>query len=99
MSALPRWRISSAAHRTLVVLIVTLFSACATTPPPDRAYTGRFSVTTTAGERRESVSGRFSLEVRGQQQRLDLTSPIGTTVARIEVEPGNARATGAQMQE
>ena len=30
---------------------------------------------------------------------LELASPLGTTVARIEIEPGGARATGAQMQE
>ena len=50
-------------------------------------------------EQRESVSGRFSLEVRGQQQILELASPLGTTVARFEIEPGGARATGARMQE
>lgn len=33
------------------------------------------------------------------QQILELSSPLGTTVARIEVEPSGARATGAQMQE
>ena len=67
--------------------------------PADRSYTGRFSATTALGEQRDSVSGRFNLEIRGQQQVLELSSPLGTTVARIEIEPGGARATGAQMQE
>lgn len=83
------------------VAVVTLMAACATAPltPPDRSYSGRFSATVTAGERRDNVSGRFNFEIRGQQQTLDLVSPLGTTVARIEVEPGLARATGVQMQE
>jgi len=80
---------------------VALLCACATPAraPADRAYSGRFAVTTVLGERRESVSGRFNLEVRGPQQILELASPLGTMVARIEIEPGGARATGAQMQE
>lgn len=79
----------------------TLLAACATSTlaPPDRSYTGRFSATTTLGEQRETVSGRFNLEIRGARQLLELASPLGTTVARIHVEPGGARATGAQMQE
>ncbi len=80
---------------------VSLLAACATPSktPADRAHSGRFAVTTELGEKRESVSGRFSLEVRGAQQVLELASPLGTTVARIEIEPGGARATGARMQE
>ena len=74
---------------------------CHATPsaPADRAYSGRFAVTTALGEQRENVSGRFNLEIRGQQQILELASPLGTTVARVEIEPGGARATGARMQE
>lgn len=84
-----------------LIIGVTFVSACATTPPTpaDRSYTGRFSATTALGEHRDSVSGRFTLEIRGQQQVLELSSPLGTTVARIEIEPGGARATGAQMRE
>ena len=83
------------------VVFVALVSACATTPPSpaDRSYTGRFSATTTLREQRDSVSGRFNLEIRGQNQVLELSSPLGTTVARIEIEPGGARVTGAQMRE
>jgi len=85
----------------LLLASLTLLSACATPAraPADRAYTGRFAVTTTSAEQRENVSGRFGLEIRGLQQILELSSPLGTTVARIEIEPGGARATGAQMQE
>lgn len=87
--------------RAWVLAVSCMLAACATTSqsPPERSYTGRFSATTAAGDKRENVSGRFNLEIRGAQQALDLLSPLGTTVARIEVEPGGARATGAQMQE
>ena len=95
--------IRGAFTRALAVSLMSaaLLTACATSPqsPADRAYSGRFAVTTTLGERRESISGRFSLEVRGPQQILEVASPLGTTVARIEIEPGGARATGARMQE
>lgn len=95
--------IRGASLRACAVLsaLTALLAGCAAvpSPPPDRAYAGRFSATTVAGERRENVSGRFSLEIRGQQQILELASPLGTTVARVEVEPGRARATGAGMQE
>ena len=93
-----------ASMRALAVALTSaaLLTACATTPsvsPADRAYTGRFAVTTALGEKRENVSGRFNFEVRGHQQLLELASPLGTTVARIEIEPGGARVIGAQMQE
>ena len=95
--------IGGASLRALAVTfaLAVLLAACATPAPStaDRAYSGRFAVTTALAEKRESVSGRFSLEIRGQQQILDLASPLGTTVARIEIEPGGARATGARMQE
>ena len=95
--------IRGASARALAVSFASLalLAACATSPlaPPDRAYSGRFAVTTAFAEQRESVSGRFSLEIRGPQQIVELTSPLGTTVARVEIEPGAARATGARMQE
>ena len=79
---------------------ILLVAGCATPhAPADRAYSGRFSAVATQGERRESVSGRFSLEVRGARQTIDLASPLGTTMARIEVGPDGARATGPQMHE
>ena len=62
-------------------------------------YTGRFSAVATQAERRESVSGRFSVEVRGDRQRIDLATPLGTTVARIEVGPDGASASGPGMEE
>jgi outer membrane lipoprotein LolB len=88
------------AARFATVALTVLLASCATVvAPPDRSYAGRFSATATLGEQRESVAGLFSLEVRGARQTLDLATPLGTTLARIDVEPGNARATGIQMQE
>lgn len=91
----------SRSARLAALATIALLAACATPAlgPPDRSYTGRFSATTTLGEQRDNVSGRFNLEIRGSHQLLDLASPLGTTVARIEIQPGEARATGAQMQE
>ena len=96
-----RWIQGAPARALAVSFLVTLLTACATPilAPPDRAYSGRFAVTTAFGEQRENVSGRFNLEIRGPQQIVELSSPLGTTVARVEIEPGGARATGGQMQE
>jgi outer membrane lipoprotein LolB len=91
-----------AVARWLAALLVGLVLAgCASAPlaPGDRVYTGRFSAVATQGERRENVSGRFSVEVRGERQTIDLSTPLGTTVARIEVGAEGARATGPGMAE
>ena len=81
--------------------LVTLLTACATPflAPPDRAYSGGLAVTTALGVRRLIVSGRFLLVFRGPLVFVVVGSPLGTTVARVEIEPGGARATGAQLQE
>jgi outer membrane lipoprotein LolB len=92
---LRRGRASAAA------LVVTgLLGACAAPPTGvERSYAGRFAVVATQGETRDSLSGRFALAVRGQHQTLDLATPLGTTVARIEVGPDGARAVGPQLNE
>jgi outer membrane lipoprotein LolB len=93
--------VRGATGRWLVLLFVTLVAGCATAPEmtPDRVYTGRFSALATQGDKRESVPGRFSVEVRGDRQRIDLATPLGTTVARIEVGPKGASASGPGMQD
>jgi outer membrane lipoprotein LolB len=93
------------AKRWLRPLLTGVFSiwvtGCATLPgpSPERIYSGRFSATATQGEQRENVSGRFVLQVSGLFQTLDLATPLGSTLARIEIGPDGARATGAQLQE
>lgn len=74
---------------------------CASEPlaPPDRSFTGRFSAIATQGDKRDSVSGRFVVELRGARQTIDLATPVGTTVARIDVGPDGARASGPGMPE
>jgi outer membrane lipoprotein LolB len=93
---------AAGAARRLAALICTLaLAACATIPAvaPDRVYSGRFSAVAAQGERREAVSGRFTMEVRGAERTIDLATPLGSTVARIEVGADGARATGPGMQE
>jgi outer membrane lipoprotein LolB len=87
---------------TLAAFITAIVLAgCATPQMPgaDRSHSGRFSVIATQGDRRETVSGHFNLQVRGSEQVLDLATPLGTTVARIELGPEGARASGPGMQE
>lgn len=81
--------------------VVALLSACASAPVslPERSYSGRFAATAVRGTETQNVSGRFSLEVRGADQVFDLATPIGTTVARVEIGPDGARARGPQLDE
>jgi outer membrane lipoprotein LolB len=63
-------------------------AGCATLPPQaalERVHSGRFAATTTLDDRRENSSGRFTLSVGGDRLVLDLSSPVGTTLARIDV--------------
>jgi len=85
--------------RAWIAVLVLALAACATpSAPPERVTSGRFSATASNGDKRDSISGRFTIEVRGAQQVIDLATPVGTTVARIDIEPGRATATGPQMQ-
>jgi outer membrane lipoprotein LolB len=65
-------------------------AACATLPPPtgsERVHAGRFAATTTLDGQRENTTGRFQLRVDRDRLLLDLATPIGTTLARIESGP------------
>jgi len=81
------------------LLLLLLLSACASLPPPkgaDHHYAGRFSLAVThpdpGGEpRREAWTGRFTLQVDAQSLTLDLVSPLGSTIARFETDPREAR--------
>lgn len=53
--------------------------------------TGRFAVNVTeAGAAPEAVQGGFAWQDTGRVLRLDLTNPLGSTLARIVVEPSGA---------
>src|SRR5262245_16477392 len=85
-------------RRALAAMVVgaQLVSACAlfrSPPTAEREYIGRFSVTTTLAGKRDSGSGRFKLAVDGSTIVLDLDSPLGSTLARVEVNAQGARLT------
>lgn len=71
-----------------------LLGACASLPPPlppERSYSGRFAATATLDGRSDSQSGRFVLQTRGAELTLDLATPLGTTLARLQDGPEGAR--------
>jgi outer membrane lipoprotein LolB len=98
---MPACAISRLASALAALLAAMLLAGCATTAPlpPERVYSGRFSATASQGDKRDTVAGRFTLEMRGSQQTVDLATPLGSTVARIEVGPDGARASGPGLQE
>ncbi|GAB4464445.1 MAG: lipoprotein insertase outer membrane protein LolB [Burkholderiaceae bacterium] len=68
--------------------------ACASLPPQapaERVHAGRFSAIASLDDRQENLSGRFVLAIRGESLTLDLASPLGTTLARVETGPDGAR--------
>lgn len=87
------------------VCVSALVSACATfapLPSAERQYIGRFSVVTALAGKRDSSSGRFKLAVDPKAVVLDLDSPLGSTLARVQVDPDGAMLTapgdGGQRQ-
>lgn len=78
---------------TLAGAVVLLATGCQTLAPAraERSYEGRFALTAVSGDHRDSATGRFTLAVRSDGLTLDLASPFGTTIARIESAPGIAR--------
>jgi outer membrane lipoprotein LolB len=87
------------AFARLGAIAFLLLSACSALPPQttaERNYAGRFSlaVTRDAGseeEQHRAWSGRFSLAVAPNALTLDLVSPLGSTIARIETDAQEAR--------
>ncbi len=90
--------------RLAVACCAALVAAgCATpTPPPIAApapadepnfWSGRFAVTYTEGgyqPREERSSGRFSLLADGERRELELSSPLGQTMAQVTLDSGEA---------
>lgn len=79
--------------RFAALLAVGLLAACASVPPGERVVGGRFSVLVAADGRQDSGSGRFRLAFSGDAIALDLASPLGTTLARVELDASGARLT------
>lgn len=79
-------------------IVAVAISACTTLPPTrefERSYEGRFAVTAAWPDRTENTSGRFVLMVRADGITLDLASPLGNTLARIDTDAAGARMTAA----
>ena len=93
----------AAAGRTLratsglaALALSILVGGCSSLPPADpkmTTYTGRFSATIRQGDGQEAVSGRFTLATGSGRTVLDLASPLGNTLARIEADSGGATLT------
>ncbi|HEX7156013.1 MAG TPA: outer membrane lipoprotein LolB [Burkholderiaceae bacterium] len=82
-------------HRILLAAAGVATVSCASLPPPpasEHGFAGRFALTVSGDdERRENVSGRFALSVSHERVTLDLATPLGSTVARIETGPDGAQ--------
>jgi outer membrane lipoprotein LolB len=71
----------------VAVALAAGLAGCATLPAPtdsERVHAGRFAATTTLDGKRENTTGRFQLWVDRERLLLDLATPVGTTLARIE---------------
>ncbi len=89
-------RLRAACARLGALAVLGGLAACASLPPPapaERVHAGRFSAIARLDDRQENLSGRFVLSVRGESLTLDLASPLGTTLARVESGPDGARLT------
>jgi outer membrane lipoprotein LolB len=81
------------------VLMAVVLAACKTmapvpVPPPGAlSYSGKFALHVTGADRQQSMSGRFALTVVRGEVTLDLSTPLGTTLARIQNGPGGAVVT------
>jgi outer membrane lipoprotein LolB len=79
----------------LAAILGGLTAACASLPPATGgiSYTGRFSLVVNGDDQHETASGRFSLTVDRSDVTLDLSTPLGTTVARVQSGPAGAKLT------
>lgn len=73
-------------------------AGCASVPAvplqaPEDIVTGRFSVNAQGSGRSEAGSGRFTLTTTGTTLTLDLATPLGTTLARLERDARGVRLT------
>ncbi len=84
-------------RRAIACTVALLLAACTTLPPPAALHvtTGRFALNA-VGTRangtplRENLSGRFTLSMATDNTTLDLASPLGNTLARLQSNPHGA---------
>lgn len=82
-----------------IALALGLLGGCATLPPPsaDTVRSGRFAATVTIGDQRDNMAGRFMLSSnRDGSTTLDLATPLGTTMARVQTAAGRTTLTAPQ---
>ena len=82
-------------RRALIGVAGVLAASCASLPQGTggTSYTGRFALVVDGFDRHETASGRFALSVDRSDVTLDLSTPLGTTVARVQSGPSGARLT------
>ena len=77
--------------RLILALTLNVLAGCSTLPPTPASqvvWSGRFAI---EGEPNlEPTSGRFTLERNGEQRKLDLISPLGQILARVEIDSQGA---------
>jgi len=80
-------------------LLAAAIAGCATLEPSEpalRFHTGRFAASVSRGEQQDAVSGRFTLAVYPGRTTLDLASPLGNTLARVQADGTRATLTAPQ---
>ena len=80
-----------------LAVAATACTSFAPIEPAPHVYSGRFSASIARGEQREAVSGRFTLAAAATRTTLDLASPLGNTLARVEAAAGQASLTAPQQ--
>ena len=80
-------------RRLAAFALPLLLAACASMPPPQDQLSGRLSVKVDAFGQQPSRSLSASFDLRGDARRgeLSLTTPLGTTLARAQWQPGDVR--------
>lgn len=84
------------AARSLVVALALAAAGCSSLPagdPATQVHTGRFAAMISRGSEQENVSGRFTLSAGAMRTVLDLASPLGNTLARLEAGTDGATLT------
>lgn len=96
MASTRRKRACGSRRVALALLALAWIAGCATFAPIEptpRVYSGRFSASISHDDQREAVSGRFTLAASPGRTTLDLASPFGNTLARVEAIAGRATLT------
>ncbi len=82
------------AHRWLTVILALILTACATRLPPPTTpdalfWSGRMALNI-ASTPAQSISAGFELKSQQQNGELQLFSPLGSTLAKLQWTPGKA---------